>query len=161
MPWRRIPLTLLLVGPLWSLQTAMVQGDERPRCTIMGTRGNDELIGTPGPDVICGFGGNDDIYSRQGADIVYGGRGHDVLVGRSGRDRLYGGRGADAIKGSYGDDLLSGQRGSDCLGGAEGTRHDNGDTVRGGPDMGDHYSFDPGDLIFGAEIPNLRCRFNG
>lgn len=158
MNWRRLASTLLLVGSFWSFQPATAEVRERPRCTIMGTSGDDvELRGTPGPDVICGFGGDDEIWARQGADIVYGGRGSDILVGGSGKDRLYGGRGDDFIDGSYGDDLLSGQSGRDCLAASEGTRQDNGDIVRGGPSRRDHYSADPGDVIIDAEIHNLRC----
>ena len=130
---------------------------QRPDCTITGTPGNDDdLRGTPKPDVICGFGGRDQIFARQGADVVYGGRGADSLVGRSGRDRLYGGRGDDMIIGRGGLDLHSGQRGRDCLAAEEQTRRDRGDTLRGGRGR-DHYSADPGDLILTAEVPNLRC----
>jgi len=91
---------------------------QRLDCTITGTPGNDDDVrGTPEPDVICGFGGQDQIFARLGADVVYGGRGVDTLVGRSGKDRLYGGRGDDMIIGRGGLDVHSGQRGRDCLAG--------------------------------------------
>jgi Ca2+-binding RTX toxin-like protein len=139
-------IVALLTLPFGGETAPLIQ---RPDCTIMGTAGDDEdLRGTPEPDVICGFGGRDQIFARQGADVVYGGRG---------RDQLFGGRGDDTIIGRGGLDLHSGQGGRDCLAAEERTRRDRGDVVRGGLGRRDHYSADPGDLIFTAEVPNLRC----
>jgi Ca2+-binding RTX toxin-like protein len=150
---------IALLASSLALQTALyveigaASPRERPRCTIIGTHGNDEEItGTPGPDVICGRGGDDQIFARQSADVVYGGPGNDVLVGRSGRDRLYGNRGSDSIIGKGHRDVHAGGRGIDCLAAEDGV---SGDVVRGGPRK-DHYSDDAGDVIVSAEVTSLR-----
>jgi hypothetical protein len=73
-----------------------------PKCTIVGTAGDDRLVGTAGDDVICGKGGNDVLVGRGGHDLLiggdgddglYGGPGDDLLIGGPGRDRLFGGPG--------------------------------------------------------------------
>jgi Ca2+-binding RTX toxin-like protein len=64
---------------------------------IVGTRGNDYLVGGPYDDVIYGLGGNDTIHGGAGYDTIYGGAGNDVLDGGPGRDHIYGGPGSDTI----------------------------------------------------------------
>ncbi len=46
-----------------------------PLCSIRGTAGNDFLIGSSAPDVVCGFGGDDAIDGREGGDHLLGGAG--------------------------------------------------------------------------------------
>ncbi len=96
------------------------------QCTIEGTEGKDRLYGTPGDDVICGFGGNDKLFGFRGNDTLlggggndrlYGGLGHDELIGEAGNDRLYGWFGNDTISGGDGDDKLWGYFGNDALDG--------------------------------------------
>jgi Ca2+-binding RTX toxin-like protein len=150
--------TMALLTISFVLQTALcdigaASPRDRSRCTIIGTYGTDEEItGTPGPDVICGRSGDDQVFARQGADVVYGGPGNDVLVGRSGRDRLYGNRGSDSIIGKGHRDVHAGGRGIDCLAAEDEVA---GDVVQGGPRK-DHYSDDPGDVIVSAEVASLR-----
>ncbi len=69
-----------------------------PKCTIVGTAGNDHLRGTAGPDVICGRGGDDVLLGLGGEDILRGGRGDDVLIGGAGLDTLIGGPGEDQLE---------------------------------------------------------------
>jgi Ca2+-binding RTX toxin-like protein len=49
--------------------------------TIVGSTGNDTLLGTAGNDVIDGGAGNDQILGQGGWDIFIGGAGNDVLRG--------------------------------------------------------------------------------
>jgi hypothetical protein len=76
-------------------------------CTIVGTRGDDELSGTRGDDVICGLGGDDEIAGRRGDDVLYGDEGDDELTGDSGDDTIYGGEGDDRLAGGRGEDVLA------------------------------------------------------
>lgn len=117
-------------------------GGKRPTCsgrvaTILGTGGNDVLVGTAGTDVIRAKGGSDQVKGLDGEDLVCAGAGrdkvrgggeNDVVKGAGGRDRLTGQGGADSLKGGgrrdrliggNGDDTMNGGRGRDrCRGGA-------------------------------------------
>lgn len=75
-------------------------------CTIIGTPGDDRLVGTSKSDVICGGGGDDVIDGRGGDDIILGGPGDDTLNGGSGDDVVVAGRGDDSASGGNGDDYL-------------------------------------------------------
>ena len=107
-----------------------------PRClgeraTIVGTRGDDDLVGTPRDDVIVSLGGwdrvrggagddricvgDDDDFVRAGAgaDRVLGSGGSDTIHGGAGPDRVFAGAGAvEALFGGRGDDRLFGGAGS-------------------------------------------------
>ena len=66
--------------------------------TIVGTPGNDLLIGKRASDVIYGGGGD---------DLILGGpNGNDRICGGPGDDRLIGGRGYDVLFGEGGDDRI-------------------------------------------------------
>jgi RTX calcium-binding nonapeptide repeat (4 copies) len=89
-----------------------------PRCTIVGTPGNDVLHGTPGRDVICGRGGDDTLVGVGGNDVLVGGAGSDRLEGGPGDDTLEGGGGADTLDGGAGRNVLNGGAGHNvCNGG--------------------------------------------
>ena len=125
---------------------------------IVGTAGDDVLIGADGADIICALAGNDtirghggqdalhggigddtigggddddDIRGDDGDDTIAGGEGHDAIRGYGGSDALYGGAGDDDIRGHGGQDALYGGIGDDTLGGCDGTA----DTLDGGPDI--------------------------
>ena len=87
--------------------------------TIVGTSGNDLLIGTDGDDIIHGKGGNDEIKGRGGADILCGGSGDDVVRGGGDADFLKGGSGNDFLKGGGDRDVLVGNKGNDTLNGGD------------------------------------------
>lgn len=84
------------------------QDEYLQRCTISGTEGDDILRGTPGPDVICGFGGDDQLFGLEGDDILDGGNGDDRLYGAAGNDYIVGAGGDDLAYGGTGDDDIVG-----------------------------------------------------
>ncbi len=104
--------------------------------TIIGTDGNDLLLGTPGDDVISGLGGDDRLLGFAGNDILCGGPGNDELRGNTGNDLLSGGEGNDRIFGEAGIDRAWGGVGDDVLDGGTQTDVSSGgtgdDVLRGG-----------------------------
>ena len=77
-------------------------GDTRNQ--VIGTPGDDVLTGTDSADVMCGLGGNDTIRGSLGNDVIKGGGGDDIMKGGGGRDRLLGGAGPDNANGNKGRD---------------------------------------------------------
>jgi Ca2+-binding RTX toxin-like protein len=92
--------------------------------------GNDVIIGGAGDDHIIAGSGNDVVHAGSGNDVVFGGVGNDIIFGGSGNDHLYGEDGDDTIMGEEGDDFISGGPGADVLVAGVGN-----DTVHG--DIGD------------------------
>jgi hypothetical protein len=85
--------------------------------TLVGTRGDDVIIGTNRQDVIVTAGGNDIVFAGGGRDIictghgddvVFGGPGNDVILTHRGDDFVYGGPGRDIILAGKGDDVVEG-----------------------------------------------------
>lgn len=95
--------------------------------TIVGTSGDDSLVGTAKRDVIVALEGNDTIQGLGGKDIVCGGGGNDTIRGRGDGDLLKGGGGDDRLRGGGGNDVLRGGGGFDRLAGGRGD-----DALRGG-----------------------------
>ena len=83
--------------------------------TIVGTRRDDNLSGTPGRDVINAGTGDDVVRGLGGRDVLCGGPGDDLLLGGEGNDRLLGQGGDDIVRGGAGKDALKGGRGTDTL----------------------------------------------
>ncbi len=54
--------------------------------TIVGTAGNDRLVGTPRADTLAGRAGNDRISGVAGADLILGGPGRDTVDAGAGAD---------------------------------------------------------------------------
>ncbi len=79
--------------------------------TILGTPGDDTIVGTSGPDVIVAGNGNDTIYGLSGDDIICAGNGNDIVYGGNGDDQLFGENGNDLLYGDDGDDWLNPGRG--------------------------------------------------
>jgi Ca2+-binding RTX toxin-like protein len=116
---------LVTDGKLSVAATAEIVFLERP--PIIGTDGDDILLGTACDDQIDGGDGNDRIDSNEGDDIIYGGCGDDRIVSGDGDDIVYGGAGNDVLWGGIGNDVLSGGDGNDRLFGGLGN-----DILRGG-----------------------------
>ncbi|MBY5720068.1 cadherin-like domain-containing protein [Rhizobium leguminosarum] len=96
---------------------------------IDGRVGNDNIDARGGSDTVSGGDGHDNIMAGSGNDIVFAGDGDDVVLaglgddqiwGGAGNDRLYGEEGRDSIFGDAGDDVLSGGAGNDMLRGGDG-----------------------------------------
>jgi hypothetical protein len=107
------------------------------KATLVGSKRDDKLVGTPDADVIVGLGGNDRINGGGGDDVicakggddrVNGGGGADTVRSGGGGDRTGGGGGADNLRGGGRPDRLSGGGGADTLTGGGGLDH-----LDGGP----------------------------
>ena len=120
-----------------------------PDCTITGTRGSDNLVGTPGDDVICGLDGDDFIDGKAGNDLIYAGFGEDVVSGRTGDDTIYGGPGNDLILGHRGDDTIYGGLSNDRLYGGGGN-----DIIYGGDETDEVYGEADNDILYGNDGPD-------
>ncbi|MBT9098055.1 hypothetical protein KFZ76_10110 [Methylovulum psychrotolerans] len=68
-----------------------------PNKTLIGTAGNDNLLGGNGYDSLSGNAGNDYLSGGAYADTLSGGDGNDTLVGGLGADTLTGGAGNDTF----------------------------------------------------------------
>ena len=90
--------------------------------------GNDVIIGGAGDDHIIAGPGNDVVHAESGNDVVFGGSGNDIISGGSGNDHLYGEDGDDTIMGEEGDDFISGGPGADILVAGSGNDTVHGDT---------------------------------
>lgn len=105
--------------------------------TILGTEGEDELIGTSGHDVISALGADDSAYGVSSGlpdvkDWICGGTESDFLNGGHGNDWLDGERGNDRLDGLDGQDRLFGGGGNDWI-----TPHSGSDFADGGPGADD------------------------
>ncbi|MUG94706.1 DUF4347 domain-containing protein [Scytonema sp. UIC 10036] len=112
---------------------------------LIGTNGNDTLIGGFDDDIMQGLQGNDRLEGNYGNDLLIGGAdddnllggsGQDTLKGEAGDDELKGGDGADRLEGGIGIDVLYGDAGNDDLQGNDGNDYllgdDGADLLEGG-----------------------------
>src|SRR2546423_13962734 len=81
--------------------------------TLVGTAGNDVIVGSSRNDVIVGLGGDDVILSGKGNDVICGGPGDDSLFGKPGGDTQSGGTGTDGLFGEHGGATEYGGPGND------------------------------------------------
>ena len=100
--------------------------------------GVEDVVATPGPDVLIG----DD-----GANGLFGGGGRDTINGLGGPDAIFGGDARDEIDGGAGADQLFGEGGDDSL-----AAFDNeADLVDCGASLDDDAQVDPNDTVSGCE----------
>jgi Ca2+-binding RTX toxin-like protein len=97
--------------------------------------------GVSGFRAILGSEGNDTLVGNDFANIIHGMGGLDVIAGRGETDYLYGGAGDDYLFGEGGADYLDGQDDNDYLDGGYGLK----DTLRGGSGQNRYvmYSYRP------------------
>ncbi|MBX9934043.1 MAG: cadherin-like domain-containing protein [Methylobacterium sp.] len=138
-------------GELSVIQTAVFNVVEHE--PMIGTDGDDLLLGTLCADEIDGRGGNDNIDARASADIIDGGAGDDHIVGGAGDDVILGGDGNDVVFAGTGADRVSGGNGNDRIFGEEGDDilfGDAGDDLLDGGDGSDILAGGTGnDMLFG------------
>lgn len=130
-------------------------GNQPPVCptgAICGTDLGETLVGTPGDDIIYGFGGDDTIDGGGGSDIIIGGGGNDTINGGGGSDILKGGAGDDRLDGGERSDLLIGGGGNDTLNG------DGGDDILQGGGGNDVLSGGNGDDLLNGGPGGDACR---
>ncbi|WP_157961707.1 calcium-binding protein [Acuticoccus kandeliae] len=96
---------------------------------IRGGEKKDRLVGGDGDDTVKGLYGDDYLYGGNGNDLLRGDGSFDVLRGEGGDDTLFGGEKADTLEGGAGDDVLRGDASGDELIGGPGN-----DRLTGGPD---------------------------
>ena len=78
--------------PVFDYAQAPIQVTSR----LVGTGGDDHLVGTPVNDAsLQGLDGDDTLEGRAGDDVLVGGAGKDLLTGGEGVDQLTGGAGGD------------------------------------------------------------------
>jgi len=78
---------------------------------VLGTAGNDALLGDDEPNTLRGGAGTDVLQGQGGSDRLFGEAGRDFLMGGNGNDRLDGGAGTeDNLDGGGGaDTCVSGE----------------------------------------------------
>ena len=89
---------------LVTVQDTSISGE--PAGPIIGSSGNDRLLGTNNDDVISGEAGNDRLIGKKGDDLLMGGSGNDKLKGGLGADTFVVSSGMDKmldVKLSQGD----------------------------------------------------------
>jgi Ca2+-binding RTX toxin-like protein len=74
--------------------------------TLVGTAGDDVIVGGDEADVLRGGAGEDRMEGGRGADRLAGGTGDDQLIGGPGADRMRGGPGSDSFDADAGDTIL-------------------------------------------------------
>jgi len=87
---------------------------------IVGTAGDDVIIGSYGNDFVVGGDGNDIIELLPGFDVGTGGKGRDFISGDAHNDLIVGGDDDDHLTGGTGDDVVSGDSGNDDIYGGAG-----------------------------------------
>jgi Ca2+-binding RTX toxin-like protein len=156
---RRVPPQVQIkywVKPPW---TAAGSCASPPRRAIIGSNGDDVLLGTPRSDVIVAKRGDDRIRGRGGHDRICAGPGNDTATAGTGHDLVRAGPGDDTVTIGPGHDWVLAGPGRDTV--RTGARSDQmnprrlSDRVRGGAGN-DTVIERPGD-----DIPDRRARPRG
>lgn len=126
--------TLILVGLAAAALAAVPAASAK---VIVGTAGDDTLVGTDRRDFIHGKAGNDTLAGNGGSDLLFGGRGHDTVSGDDGRDFGWGGPGNDTLEGGAHGDVLYAGHGVDTLEGGGGNDRAYAGENDGSPDVVD------------------------
>lgn len=95
--------TLAVIIAVVALAPPALASNEGPD-HIVGTGGNDYLMGGSGPDRIEGLAGDDRIWGQRAPDVLLGGSGDDALHG------FGSGNAPDVLNGGPGDDRCVGTK---------------------------------------------------
>ena len=89
--------------------------------TIIGTTGNDLILGSDNGDQLEGKRGDDCIIAGDGNDTVFGGKQNDTIYGQGGIDTIEGDKNDDTIFGGSDNDIILGETGNDTIDGGPGS----------------------------------------
>ncbi|MGL5084002.1 MAG: DUF4394 domain-containing protein [Microcoleaceae cyanobacterium] len=117
-----------------------------PTVSLLGTAGNDNLLGDNGNNILFGLAGDDLLSGRGGNDVLDGGMDKDTLSGGSGMDFLLGGSEDDTLKGENDADVLDGGSGDDELEGGN-----DKDVLFGGTGMDNLFGNNGDDVLDGGD----------
>ncbi len=112
-----------VVGPNGEVVPAECKNIAFAGVPMLGTNGNDRLIGNLSNNLIFGLGGDDTIYGNGGDDCLIGGEGNDRIIGGTGKDFIWGNGGSDRLDGGSDEDNVWGGDGDDQIDG--GSDNDN------------------------------------
>jgi hypothetical protein len=110
----------IVLSPCASTKVDLAKGTITGCGGTTSIRNVENVVGSPGADVITGGNAANDIKGGGGADVIEGGGGNDRINGGAGVDRIGGGGGRDNVIGGVGNDRLVGGAGDDRLLGGEG-----------------------------------------
>lgn len=103
---------------------------------LSGRGGNDKIDGGAGDDTITGGGGDNNLSGGSGNDTISGGNSDDAIDGGAGNDNITSGSGDDNVSGGAGDDTIDASKGADKINGGEGvdtiTAGEGDDEISGG-----------------------------
>jgi Mg-chelatase subunit ChlD len=88
--------------------SSLLNSTTQPAADIIGTAGNDSLIGNGSDNYMIGGDGHDSLSGQAGNDTLIGGYGDDWLLGGKGNDVLSGGAGSDVFAWQLGDGAARG-----------------------------------------------------
>lgn len=95
-----------ILGPQVGISVNVQDPQNNAGDLIIGTSGNDAIVGANGADTLNGGRGNDSLFGASGPDLLLGGLGNDPLNGGDGPDVLDGGLGNDTLTGGSGPDTF-------------------------------------------------------
>lgn len=87
---------------------------------VIGSAGNDRIVGSDQANVIDGGAGNDRIWAHEGDDMIDGGAGNDAIRAGRGNDIIRDGAGDDEARGGEGNDTIIAGAGNDRYFGGSG-----------------------------------------
>jgi Ca2+-binding RTX toxin-like protein len=132
----------------------LIKPNGAPIDRLVGTTGDDYLVGDSFANRILGLEGNDTILGLGADDTLMGGVDNDLLLGGLDNDVLMGGTQEDTLRGDDGNDLLLGEGGFDQLFGDAGNdRLDGGaqaDRLDGGTGDDVLFGSQGADILFGS-----------
>jgi hypothetical protein len=88
--------------------------------TILGSNGDDNIVGRTDGSFVSGLDGNDKLTGGDVQDTLNGGNGNDTLFGLGGNDNLVALDGNDSLDGGTGNDTVVGGNGNDTINGGLG-----------------------------------------